>query len=294
MSRRPLLFALVILMTVGWSGNYVAGKIILREVPPLLLAGLRVTVAGAAMIPLYIRERRKHEDRWTRADLPLLLLLGILGVALNQFCFVMGLSRTSAAHAAIFANMTPVIVLLLAVFQGLEKFTAPKVAGMAVALGGVVLLETLEAKPRSNGPSWTGDMLVLAGCFAFSLFTVLGKPAARRLSTVTVNTFAYVGGALAMSPVTLWQSAGFSFGRVSVLAWACLLYMALVSSVSCYLIFYYALAHMSPSRVSTFSYLQPPLAAGLAIVLLGEHVTLALVLCAAMILAGVYLTEQGR
>ena len=42
------------------------------------------------MLPVYWWERRRTADRWTRAEVPLLLLLGVLGVALNQFLFVVG------------------------------------------------------------------------------------------------------------------------------------------------------------------------------------------------------------
>jgi drug/metabolite transporter (DMT)-like permease len=124
------------------------------------------------------------------------------------------------------------------------------------------------------------------------LFTVFGKSATQRHSTVTVNTFAYVGAAVALTPVTLWEGARFVFAQVTWVGWSCLTYMALFPSVICYLIYYYALSHMMPSRVSAFSYLQPPLVTVMGVVLLGEHVTLALVLSAAVVFAGVYLAER--
>ena len=47
------LYALVALMIVGWSGNYIAGKIALRVIPPVLLFGLRVSLAGILILPAY-------------------------------------------------------------------------------------------------------------------------------------------------------------------------------------------------------------------------------------------------
>ena len=97
-----------------------------------------------------------------------------------------------------------------------------------------------------------------------------------------------------MAPVTLWQSAGFDFRAVPLSAWAAVFYMALVPSVICYLIYFYALAYMEASRLAAFSYLQPLLATVFAIFILHEHVTLALVVSGLVIFGGVYITERGR
>lgn len=295
MTRGPLLYALIALMIFGWSGNYVAGKIALREFPPLLLTSWRALFAGALILPAWWWERRRGGGRWTWREAPALLALGLLGVTLNQTLFVFGLSRTSVAHAAIFANLTPITVLLLASAGGLERFTAGKLGGMAVALGGVALLKTLEPHAR-NAPaaSLAGDLLIFAGGLAFALFTVFGKPVTKRHSAITVNTFAYVAGALVMAPVAAWQSARFPMASITLKAWGALLFMALFSSVISYLIYYWALGRMAPSQISKFSYFQPPAATALGVIVLGEQVTWALAVSAAVIFAGVFLTERAR
>jgi len=288
------LYALISLMVLGWSGNYIAGKTALADLPPVLLFGLRISLAGVLMLPVYWWDRRRAKKTWTMADLPTLVVLGLLGVALNQFLFILGLSRTSVAHAAIFANMTPILVVLLARIRGLEKITALKVTGVVVALAGVVLLRTLDARPHGAAASFSGDLFTFCGSLAFAMFTVLGKPATRQHGTIAVNTVAYIGGAVVMAPVTLWQSARFSFAAVSAAAWVSLGYMAVLPSVICYLIYYHALAHMEASRLAAFSYLLPPLATVMGIFLLNEHVTVALVVSALVIFTGVYLVERGQ
>jgi drug/metabolite transporter (DMT)-like permease len=295
LSAGPLLYSLIALMIAGWSGNYVAGKIALREFPPLLLAGWRAQLAGVMILPAYFWERRRNGAGWTRSEAGALLALGLLGVSGNQLLFVLGLSRTSVAHAAIFANMIPIVILILSTMKGLEKITAPKLAGMTIALGGVALLKTLERRaPGGPAASWLGDLLIFSGSFAFALFTVFGKPYTKSHSAVTVMAIAYVTGAIAMAPITVWESAHFPLERISCGAWAAAAYMALFSSVISYLIYYWALGRMAPSRISAFSYLQPPAATLLGVIVLGEHVTLPLVVSAGVILAGVAITERCR
>jgi drug/metabolite transporter (DMT)-like permease len=260
----------------------------------VLLCGLRISMAGVLMLPVYWWERWQGAARsWSLRDVPQLVVLGVFGVALNQILFVIGLSRTSVAHSSIFANTTPILILLLASVRGLERLTGWKLVGVTVSLTGVLLLRTLDTHPHGES-TLAGDILTLCGALAFSIFTVLGKPQAKRYGTIALNTFAYVGGALLLAPLTLWQSAGFDFHAVPFSAWAAVSYMALMPSVVCYLIYYYALARMEASHLAAFSYLQPLLAIVFGILILHEHVTLALVVSGLVIFGGVYITERAR
>src|SRR5262249_25475138 len=219
--------------------------------------------------------------------------LGVFGLALNQVFFVLGISRTSVAHAAILIGTSPILVLSLSSLRGHERITARKAIGLALALAGVSLLKTFEAHPDGRGPTWTGDLFIFLSAFTFACFVVFGKSAAMRHSSITVNSIAYISGAIAISPVTISQARGFAFASVSWMAWAGLVYMALVSSVICYLMFCYALTHLVPSRASAFSYLQPPMVTTMGVLALGERVTPALVVSAVIILTGVWLVERG-
>src|ERR1017187_8868320 len=173
-------------MIAGWSGNYIAGKIALQAFPPVLVYGLRVSIAGILILPAYWWERRRRATPlWTLRDVPLLVVLGLFGVSLNQFLFVLGLSRTSVAHSSIFANTTPILILLLASVRGLERLTRWKLVGVMVALTGVVLLRTLDTSPQGEA-TLAGDFITFCGSLAFSIFTVLGKPQAKRYGTITV------------------------------------------------------------------------------------------------------------
>jgi drug/metabolite transporter (DMT)-like permease len=293
LTSAPLLYALLSLMIVGWAGNYIAAKIALQSLPAVLLYGIRISMAAVLMVPVYLWNRRRHQSTWTLRDLPLMVVIGIFGVSLNQFLFVVGLSRTSVAHAAIFANLSPFLVLLLASASGLEKLTPRKLAGVAVALAGVILLRVADALPHGEA-TFTGDFLTFLGSVAFAIFTVLGKPGAKRHGSVAVNTVAYVGGALLMAPVTVWQAARFPMAAVPWAAWLSVFYMALGPSVICYLIYYYALAHMEASRLSAFNYLLPALATLLGVWTLGEQITLWTVVAGVVIFGGIYMVERAR
>ena len=297
MNGTAVLYALILLMVAFWSGNYIAGKIALRELSPLFLAGLRIGLAGVTMVPLYAWERAaRRPKRPPQAEsLPhvvQLLILGLLGVTLNQFFFIVGLSRTSVAHAAILIGLTPIQVLIIAGVRGQERITARKAVGMAIALAGVALLKAFEPA-AGTGATWLGDFFILLTGLCFALYTVFGKEVTGEYSTITMNTYAYVGGAMALLPLTVWEATHQPLAHVSAGAWLAAIYMALFPSVIAYLIYYHALAHMAASRVSAFSYLQPVFASIMGVVILGETLGAPVIAGGAVILAGVYLAERG-
>jgi drug/metabolite transporter (DMT)-like permease len=278
-------------MILFWSANYIIAKVALREFPALLLAGVRVTIAGAIMLPIYLRRpERRIKDR---REVIQLVVLGLCGVAMNQLFFVVGLARTTVAHASVIVSAGPVLVLVIAAGMRMEKMTAAKLSGMLMAMAGIAALKVFQDNATAQHATWFGDVFVFLSTLTFALFTVFGKPLTLRHSAVTVNTFAYVGGAIALAPMTIWQAARFPLSQLSFTAWTSALYMALFPSIGAYLIYYYALTHIPASRVASFSYLQPVFAIAMAVFLIDERLTPPVVAAGIGILAGVYITERG-
>jgi len=292
---RRFLWLWIGLVVAGWSANYVAGKIALREFPAALLSPLRLCLAAVLIVPFYLVERRRQREPWGLAQLPTLFVVGVLGAAATQVLWVFGISRTSVAHGVIFSNLAPLLVLMLAAARGLERITAAKLGGLALALVGVAALKWLEPAAHGGAQSvWIGDLICFGGSVTFALFNVYGKPATKRYGGATITAFGYVGGTILLAPLLIARGAAFPFGHISWLAWGCLLYMSLVSSVLCYLIYYRVLEQLEPSRATAFGYLQPPVATLFGALLLGESVTPALLFPGLVILAGLFLAERSR
>jgi drug/metabolite transporter (DMT)-like permease len=288
---KVMLIGLISVMIFVWSVSFLFAKVALREFPGLLFAGIRTTFAAAMVLPIYWWQNGSRPRSWTIAEAPWLFILGTLGITLNQVFFVLGIARTSVAHAALVVALSPVLVLLVAAVHSEERLTARKIVGLVLAVSGVGALQT----SRSSGTEATllGDLLIFGSAIAVAFYTVYGKRYAMRHGSVTMNFFAYVGGAILICPVTLWQGARFPFASISFAGWAGLLYMALFSSIIGHLIYSYALTHLPPARLSAFSYLQPLTATVLAVLLLDERVTPSLLAGGGLIMAGVWLTERS-
>ncbi len=288
------LYALLGVMLLFWSGNFIFAKMAAREIPVLLVVCLRTFLSGIFMFPVYAIAQPRMDAgmrKWTARDVPALLSLGIFGVLGNQALFVIGISRTSVAHGSVITAMGPIFVLLGAAFTSMEQLTARKCWGMLVAAVGVAVLQF--GRTHTGGATLAGDLIMIVATVAFASFTVFGKRIVAEFGAITVNTFAFVGGALLVLPYTVWSVSHLALGRVSSTAWMGVLYMALFPSIAGYMIYSHALRHLPATRVSSVSYFQPVLATFLAIIFLSEQPGLAFACGALLVLGGVYITE-GR
>jgi drug/metabolite transporter (DMT)-like permease len=280
-------------MTLIWALNYIAAKVAVKSFPPLLVGPLRALFAAVVLLPVFLFSRRgqTQSDAWSRRDLLQVGVLGVFGITLNQILFVVGMQRTSVAHAALMIAMSPLLVLTMAALKGQERITQRKLAGIGTSIAGIAALNLVPGK-AAQGASFAGDAWVFLASFSFALYTVYGKDLAHRHDSLTMNTLGYVAGAGAGLPLLIPQSLGFQFSGVPAAAWWALAYMAVLSSVVCYLIFYYALRWMPASRISAFSYSQPVIASLAGMALLHESVTANVVAGGLLVLTGVWLVGR--
>jgi drug/metabolite transporter (DMT)-like permease len=279
-------------MVLCWSGNYIAAKIVFRELPAMIVMCLRTIVAGILIIPIYWYQARRKPQAWSWREFWLLFALGVVGITMNQFFWTLGVERTTVIHSSMIMATTPLFVLLMAGVMRLEQITLLKTIGILTALCGVAMLQLVRSASSAHGPTFLGDFLTLLCALLLAGMTALGKRYKPVSGGIAVNAVGYVLGSLLLLPVFLWSARGFDFSRVTPGAWAGVFYMGAFSSITGYLIYYYALARIPASRMAAFQYLQPVFASLMAVVLLGEQLTGTAIAAGAVIFAGVFVTER--
>ena len=290
---RVRLYSLLGVMLLLWSANFIFVKLAVREISPALTVYFRTILSGLCMCPIYMAMRGRPDPGtrpWRATDAPRLLAVGALGVLANQFLFVVGLSRTSVAHGSVITALSPIFVLLGATLIGIEHLTIRKVSGMLVAATGVAVLQL--GRSSTGGATLAGDLIMIVSTVALAAFTVFGKRLVASFGSVTLNLFAFGGGALLVLPVTAWDVPRTDLSHVSAFAWFGVAYMALFSSIAGYTIYAYALRHLAASRVSSVTYFQPLVATLMAAVFLRESPGPAFAGAAALVLGGVYVAER--
>jgi drug/metabolite transporter (DMT)-like permease len=287
-----ILYGLITLMLVCWSGNYIAAKIVFRELPPLLTMCWRTIISALLIIPIYWLQSRKAEPAWTWREARIVFVMGVFGTTMNQFFWTIGVARTTVVHSSMIMGTTPLWVLLMARGLGIERITRSKVGGMAIAMAGLAMLQIFRPSVSANGPTLEGDFLVLLCALALAGMTAFGKRWKPKSGGIRIAGMGYGVGALLLAPACWIASRGFNYRAVSAAAWAGVFYMAAFSSIVGYLIYYYALARISASRIAAFQYLQPVFAIVMAMAILGEELTAPLMAAGGIIFAGVYVTER--
>jgi drug/metabolite transporter (DMT)-like permease len=282
----------LLVYTVLAAATFIVARVALAEFDPLALAQLRFVLAALALLVLLaVRRGGLGTLVPPRGDRFAVAWLGLLGTPINQAFFLVGLARTTPAHAALLYAVTPLLVLALAVARRQERLIPSRALGIGVAFVGVALLlfgRGLAADPSSPA----GDALVFVAVVAWAAYTAQSRELLARIDPLALTAAATTFGALVFLPIGVPAVLAQDFARVSAKGWFGLAYVSLVTSVASYLIWSWALARTEASRVAVFSYLQPVAAALLAWLILGVPLTAHFAVSAAVVLAGVALAER--
>jgi drug/metabolite transporter (DMT)-like permease len=284
---------LMLLVTVCWASNIIAGKEALTGFGALALAQLRVLGAATIFVIGFLAGGRIRRLRLPRRIWLFLVAMAFNGIALNQLTFIGGMARSTVAHTGLIVALGPVMVLVIAVVVRLEALTAWKFAGMMIAFAGVGIL-TADKVGQGSGGHWTGDLILLLSTVVFAIFTVLMKEVANSLDGLTLNTLIFTLGAVMMLPFCAHAVVVTNWAALSLEAWWGLAFLVVFGSVVPYLLFAYVLTELPASRAAAFNYLQPLIAIALGIWVLSERLTSKVLVGGALILAGLYLTERER
>jgi len=277
----------LILVQVFFGLHYLAAKVLLEEIPAPAWALIRVSCA-AALLLLVVRLTGRRLSA-APADLARLALYSVFGVVINQLFFAEGMSRTSPTHASILMTSIPLATLLFAVILRRETLSGWKSIAFVVGLAGVVLVVGPAARDARTATT-TGDLLILTNALSYSLFLVLSKGLMRRMDALAATALLLSFGALGML-IPGWSTLrALDVSAVSPSTWALGAFIVIFPTAAAYLMTVWALARVESSVVALFIYLQPVIASGLSIALLGDRVSSREVLGAALVFASVYFT----
>ncbi len=283
------IFPIIIFGQLVAAGTFPIAKIAVTSIEPLTLALLRFSIASIALMTLISLTHRLRKVE--RRDMLRILIVGLLAVPANQLLFLCGLQYTTAGRSALYFGATPIFVFLLATFFLKEKATILKVLGIVVSFAGVGVI--LHGGGHAGKGVLFGDFLVILAVVAWAGYTVLGKDLLNKYGSLTITAYALTAGTLAYLPFGLYPAIHFDYAQVPLKAWLSLGYIALMTSVISYSIWYWALARMDTSKLAIFQNLQPVFATVLAVLLVGESLSTSFYLGGVMVIGGVFLTQRG-
>jgi drug/metabolite transporter (DMT)-like permease len=282
----------LVLTTILWGAGPVAGKVALAGIPTITLGALRFVLS--ALILLAAASGRIASWRTlSRQDVGMLLLLGGLGIFVNHLLFFYALGLAPASHASIIAPTTsPIWTILMAVWLAQERVGRSQIVGIALCMGGVVLVVQPTGGTGEAAAVLLGDLLFLLAGLTWGIYSSLCKVAMRRMSTESVLAYAMGLGGLALCPLALAERPWATLPAASVASWAGLLYLAVANTVLAFSWWNLGIQRVGAGRTATFSNLVPVFGVAIAALVLGERLTAAQLAGGGLCLVGVWLCQR--
>jgi len=282
------------LTAIFWGGTFVAARVVAQHVPPYSASFLRFLTASLFLIGMvFLKEGRI--PRLERHQVLPAVLLGMTGVFAYNVFFFLGLKSITASRASLIVACNPVLISLFSALFFRESLHAWKLAGIALCLAGatIVISHGHIASLFTGGVGW-GELCLLGCVASWVTYSLIGKVIMKDFSPLAAVTYScLIGGAALALPAYLKDLPGLA-GDFYAIDWLGILYLGFFGTVLGFFWYYEGILAIGPSRASVFINFVPVSGVFFGWLLLGEAINLSLILGAAMVIVGVWLTNRPR
>lgn len=281
---------LLVLTTLFWAGNFVLGRAVHLDVPPIGLSFWRWTTALILILPFVIPHWRRGwpaiKQHWF-----ILIVLGIFSVACFNTMVYLGLQTAAASNSILLQSACPIFILMLSWLFFRERVSGLQVLGMLISLLGVVTVVT-QGHPQALfsldllnvGTAW-----ILGAVLSWAIYSAL-----LRLRPEGITPFGFFGltvviGVIALFPFYLYETASGRPMPITPVSIMSVLYVGVFPSILSYLFWNKAVAELGANKTGQFIHLIPMFGITLAVIFLGETLQSFHLIGFVLILGGIYL-----
>ena len=286
-ATRPWLGDFLLLAAI-WGSSFLFMRIAAADLGALPTAALRVGIAALFLWPLL---RLRGQTALLRRHWKPILFVGVLNSGIPFALYAFAVMHISTGLSSILNATVPLFGAVVAWAWLGDRPGLSRGLGLVLGFGGIVLLAGGQVgfKPNASGISPLWAVLACLGattCYALSAsFTQKHVPPLPSLVTATGSQ---IGATLALTLPALWWHPGH---WPAPSTWAALLALGMLCSGVAYILYFRLIERAGPARALTVTYLVPVFAVGYGMVVLGESLTLRMLGCGAVILAGTALAS---
>lgn len=231
-------------------------------------------------------------EKVTRRDKFKLAVCAFFGVAINQILFFEGLNLSTPINASIIITVIPVLILIFAHFILKEKITTLKLLGIVLGASGALLVIMSAGLGNFNPDTLLGNSLIFINAISWALYLVLIKPLMEKYDSFTVMKWVFLFGLIIVTPFTFQSFVSSSMRDIPVKIWLSVGFVVFGATIIAYYLNNYSLKKISPSVNGIYIYLQPLIAAFVAIMLGKDTLSITEVISAVLIMTGVFLVTR--
>jgi drug/metabolite transporter (DMT)-like permease len=276
-----------VLLAAIWGASFMFMRTAAQEMGPLPAAGLRVVIAALFLLPLLLL---KGLAGALRTHWKITLAVGVLNSAIPFVCFTYALLSITTGLSAIINATVPLFGALIAWLWLKDQPSRSRILGLAVGFAGVRMLAWDKASftPDASGKSTGWAVLAcLLACMCYGASASVAKRYMADIPSLVSATGSQLGASIALIPLAWWY---WPAQTPSLQAWAAVGVLGVVCTGLAYVLYFRLIQRAGPARALSVTFAIPAFAVLYGVLLLGESVTLWMVLCALVIIAGTTLS----
>lgn len=286
-------YLVLIIATLCWGGNAVAGKLAVGHVSPMVLTFLRWTLAVVAITAISVPQLVRD---WpvVRKRLPYFLALGAVGYTCFNAALYSALKYTSAINVAVIQAGIPMVIFALNFVLFRTRILTGQIIGFFLTIAGVALL-------ASHGDLLSlltlqmnvGDAIMLLAVLSYAVYTVMlrWKPVVNWRTLMAIPAFAAM---ISSVPLMWWEVAQETALWPDVKGWVIVAYTALFASLIAQIFFILGVERIGPNRAGLFINLIPVFGTFLSVLILGETLHPYQVFALLLTLGGIAVAERKK
>lgn len=280
--------SLFVAVMIGGSLAPLFIKLGVREFPPFTFSALRFIIATIVFLPFYLINKEKI---LTYRDYKELFLKSLFFVG-NAAFFGLGISHTTLIMSQILYALSPILVLVCSYIILGERITKERIIGLVLAFSGVGFLiyqSFINGDTNSVG-TLSGNILVFLAVFSYALYFIFSKSLQKKYKTTTIsffNLFVAMIVFIVLSPLEL-MFRSLDISKITIVGIGSVLGAAIILSALMFFLVQFGIKRTSAFSAALFQYLAPFFASLIAIPVLHERPTIALIFGGMLIIIGVF------
>ena len=275
--------------TLLFGGNYWVSKILVDILNPNQLVFFRTVGATLLFALAYFSTKR---PTMSRGEYLRLFWAALFGIGINQLLFFSGLQHTTPVDTAIIHVSNPIIVLVLSLIFLHTKLSGWKIAGIFTGAVGALILILYQKEVVFNHEMLKGNLMILGNTTAYAIFLVIMKPILKKRDTITTMFWVYLFATFLIVPYTMHDVMQISWSSLWGWPLLSLFYIIVLVTFFAYFLIIYSLGRLSAPVVSFYIYLQPLIAAFIAMIIGVEALTVVKIFAALLIFTGVWMVNR--
>lgn len=272
---------------VVWGSTYLAIRVMVEDIPPLLGAGVRFALAGAILYAWVAWRRPPSARKITGRQLVGATIVGLLLMFGGNGLVTVAEQEVPSGLAALLIASVPLWVIVLRATYGAERVPSTTLMSVAVGFIGVALLVLPGDRPEGAPLGWSLLVVLAAVLWASGSFAANRVERPRDVLTATAWQMIIGGASMIVVGLALGEAAEIELAEISLDSWAAFVFLVFVGSIAAFTAYNWLLRHVALSTVATYAFVNPVIAVFLGWSILSEEITGFVVAGTAVIVASV-------